>query len=366
MTSLDEDSAEMLHQCDSAASRDNGQCGDGTPFVSILVPVRNEARFILHTLAQLVTQDYDPMRFEVLVIDGESTDDTPDIVAEFARKWGNVSLHSNPRRWSSAARNVGLRHARGEIIVIVDGHCDLPDNRYVTRLAAAFERSGADCIGRPQPLEVSEATALQRAIAAARSSWLGHHPSSYVYADREGEVPAKSVAAAYRRRVFEKVGDFDETFDACEDVEFNHRVDAAHLRCFLTPDATVRYVPRASLSGLFRQLVRYGRGRIRLLRKHSGEYSLGTFAPALFVAGLVLGLPLSLVVPPLAVAYAAAIAVYLALVTAFSVALGVASGSLRVFGWLPLVLVTIHLSSGAGLLWELLARPTRFAQPDTR
>src|SRR5207237_934475 len=49
-------------------------------FVSVIVPVRNEAVFITKTLCQLLEQDYDSSRFEVIVADGESTDATADLV----------------------------------------------------------------------------------------------------------------------------------------------------------------------------------------------------------------------------------------------------------------------------------------------
>jgi succinoglycan biosynthesis protein ExoA len=175
-----------------------------------------------------------------------------------------------------------------------------------------------EAIGRPQLLDVPGASALQRAIAAARSSWLGHHPDSHIYSSKEGFVPAKSVAVAYRRWVFERVGGFDERFDACEDVELNHRIDRAGLRCFFTPDAAVHYAPRNSLTGLFRQLVRYGRGRVRLWRKHRETFSWGLLPPTLLVAGVIIGLPLALVSHWLAVVYLATLATYSAVVVSDS------------------------------------------------
>src|SRR5262249_16530671 len=147
--------------------------------------------------------------------------------------------------------------------------------------------------GRPQPLEVAGATPVQRAIAAARSSRLGHHPDSFIYSAAERFVPPQSVAVAYRRSVFETVGLFDERFDACEDVEFTPRVARAGLKCFFPPLAKVHYHPRGSLPGLFRQMVRYGRGRVRLLRKHPETFRLPGFLPALFLAGVAAGLALA-------------------------------------------------------------------------
>lgn len=322
-------------------------------FITVIVPVRNEEKFIAATLRQLLDQAYDPDRFEVIVIDGQSTDATREIVQGLQATYANLRLCENPRRLSSAGRNVAIRQARGELFVVVDGHCELNHRDYLRNLADAFARSGAACLGRPQPLDVTGATPLQRAIAAARSSWLGHHPASHIYSAAEQFVRPQSVAVAYRRSVFETVGLFDETFDACEDVEFNHRVDRAGLRCFFTPRIGVRYHPRPSLRGLFRQMARYGRGRVRLLRKHPGTASPRGFAPAVFVLGLLTGPALAWVSPWLAQAYLATLALYMATVGAASLAIAARPGQFRLLPWLPSVFVTIHVGAGTGILLEL-------------
>jgi succinoglycan biosynthesis protein ExoA len=325
-------------------------------FISVIVPVRNEARFIRRTLECLLGQDYDPARFEILVIDGESNDGTAEIVAGLAQDHANLRLLDNPRRLSSAARNVGIRNARGDVVLLVDGHCELRDRQHFRRLAAVFERSGADCVGRPQPLDVAGASTLQRAVAAARSSRLGHHPDSFIYSSAERFVPAKSVAVAYRRKVFDRAGYFDESFDACEDVELNHRIDLAGLTCFFAPEIAVHYAPRDTLRGLFRQLVRYGRGRVRLLRKHPETFSLGSMLPAAFTAGCVVGLPLSFLSGWLAMVYLTALLVYAAVVLLVSAWTAVRRGDPALLFWLPLVFATVHLGSGFGALREMIRR----------
>ncbi len=207
---------------------------------------------------------------------------------------------------------------------------------------------------------MTAASPLQRAIAAARSSALGHHPDSFIYASAEQFVPAKSVAVAYRRSVFDQVGPFDESFDACEDVELNHRIDRAGLRCFFTPKIRIRYFPRSSLQGLFHQLARYGRGRVRLLRKHPETFSPGGFIPAVWLAGLAHGPLACLAWPPLWWIYSGAIALYAAIVLAASTSLALRHREPRFLAWLPLVFVTVHAGSGWGILSELL-RPDRSA-----
>ena len=76
--------------------------GELAPFISVIVPVRNEERFIAATLAQLCSQQYDPERFEILIADGDSTDATREIVSAWAKRHRNVHLVHNPKRLSSA------------------------------------------------------------------------------------------------------------------------------------------------------------------------------------------------------------------------------------------------------------------------
>ncbi|MBI2826659.1 MAG: glycosyltransferase [Planctomycetia bacterium] len=323
------------------------------PLVSVIVPVRNEERFIGRTLDALLAQEFPEDASEILVVDGQSTDRTVHVVRQYAADHARIRLLDNPKQWSSAARNLAIAASHGAFILVVDGHCELTDRNYLKKLVDAFTRSGADCVGRPQPLDVSGATPLQRAIAAARNSPLGHHPDSYIYSQTGGIVPAHSVAVAYRREVFDKVGVFDERFDACEDVELNHRIDRAGLRCFLSPDIALNYVPRGTLRALFRQLARYGKGRVRLARKHPDTISLSTFLPVMLVLALLAAPGIGWLVPfgP---------AITLALAGTYAVAVLAGSGmamaqcdSPRALAWIPLVFPTIHVGAGCGMLYEL-------------
>jgi succinoglycan biosynthesis protein ExoA len=325
------------------------------PFISVIVPVRNEGHFIRRTLEQLLTQDYDPERFEVLVTDGRSTDNTVAVVRSLQESHANLHVLDNPSRWSSAGRNCAIRAARGELLVVVDGHCELENGDYFKQLVSAFERSGADCLGRPQPLDATPATPLQQAICLARSCLLGHHHNSFVYSSAEGYVQAKSVAVAYRRDVFTRVGLFDESFDACEDVELNHRIDQAGLRCFFTPRTRVHYYARATLRGLFQQMHRYGRGRLRLVRKQPETFTVPGFMPAAFVLWLAVGAAAAVLAPAVLPIYASTVIAYALIVCLTSLYLCARGRTITLLHRLPAVFATIHLGAGTGLLYEAVA-----------
>ncbi len=329
------------------------------PSISVVVPVRNEEAHIERTLRQLLDQEFTGVDVEILVADGRSTDRTREIVESLAHEHPRIKLFDNPGRLSSSARNIGIEQSTGDYVVIIDGHCEIPSGTYFVDLVQAFERTGADCLGRPQPLDVSEASLLQQAIAAARNSPLGHHPDSFIYSSQEIQVPAISVAVAYRRELFDEVGLFDPSFDACEDCELNHRIDEAGKSCYLVPELAVRYQPRDSLRGLFRQLTRYGRGRVRLARKHRSSLSLSSLIPAMFLLGLAIGPLVCWLVPPLWYVYGGVILIYVLMIIAGSWQAAVSSGNLGTLAWLPAVFATVHLGCGWGVIAEAITGFTR-------
>jgi GT2 family glycosyltransferase len=320
------------------------------PSVSVIVPVRNEARSIEQTLRSLLAQDF-PGRFEVIVADGLSADATVPIIRRLQGEFDNLKLVYNAKRYSSAGRNTAIRHMTGDYAVVVDGHCHVPDRHYLRNLVAAFEASGADCLGRPQPLDVPDPTPFQAAVAVARSSRLGHNPESDIYSDEAKFVPPQSTAVAYRRQVFHAVGLFDEQFDACEDVEFNHRVHEAGLSCYFTPALKIVYHPRAAWGALFFQLGRYGCGRARLAVKHPASLTLPALVPPLWVLWLMLGAVAALFVPLLGKLYLASVALYAAVILLASRWLGRGQAP-RVRARIPLVFVGIHLGFAWGFLRE--------------
>jgi succinoglycan biosynthesis protein ExoA len=243
----------------------------------VVLPILNESRDIGRLLGELLEQESVPGGFEVLVADGGSTDDTRAIVGRIRDRTAHsgagappIRLLDNPRRLSSAGRNVGAAAATGEFVLFLDGHCALSRNDYLRRLVEIFEQTGADCLSRPQFLNQLKAGAWATAIANARHSWLGHSPGSDIYGCKPGETDPRSAGAAYRRERWAELGGYDERFDACEDVEFNHRIAEAGLLSHGHPDLVVYYRPRGSVRGLYRQMFRYGRGRARLMGKHPG------------------------------------------------------------------------------------------------
>ena len=324
-------------------------------FLTICVPVRNEAKFIEDTIVQLLAQDYPKDRYEIIVADGMSDDGTLDIVRHIANIHPQVILKENPKRLSSAGRNIGFKTGRGDIFVVIDGHCYIPTNQLFKNIVACFEKSGADCLARPQLLDPPHISDFQKAVALARASRIGHGEDSLIYSDYEGFVSPVSHGAIYKREVFEKIGHVDESFDACEDVEFNYRVEKSGLKTYMSPKLTVKYYPRESLSDLFKQMVRYGKGRFQLLKKHPGTLSFNLLVPIVFVLGIavspIMGTLSAMSLISLVIGYG----IYTIIILLASLSISVKRGS-RFFRYLIPIFFSIHFGLGFGFLFRLAKR----------
>lgn len=326
------------------------------PMISVIVPARNEARFIARTLDQILAQDYPPNRMEILVGVAESTDRTWEIVQDIAARNPRVRPFTNRHGLSSGARNLGVRLSAGDIIVFIDGHVYIDNPRLLRDTVLLMEEKAVSILSRPQFLDPPDNTLFQRAVSLARRSAVGHGLDSTIYTGDDKYVDPTSAGASYRRQVFERVGLFDPSFDACEDVDFNYRCARAGHRAFTSMRLAVYYYPRETLPALFRQMVRYGIGRARLARKHPASISVSTLVPAALLLGILLPAALVLVSRAALIALAGVLAAYLILIAAFSIGIALRQG----FVFLPLlppIYCCIHFGLGLGFLRGLITGP---------
>jgi succinoglycan biosynthesis protein ExoA len=334
---------------------------DGLPFISIVMPVRNESASIGITLEQILSQDYSPKRYEIIVADGMSDDETASIVKQFSYAYPQIKYIMNAGRLPSSGRNIGFKSGQGDYFVVVDGHSYLPDNQYLKNIVKSFEKSGAGCLGRAQPLDPPGLTRFQNAVAMARASRLGHSGDSLIFAKKEGFVSPVSNGFAYKKEIFQRIGFVDEGFDACEDVEFNYRLERAGVQCYMSPLLLVKYYPRKNIRDLFRQMSRYGQGRFKFIRKHFEALDFNQLIPAFFISGLVLLLALGLInwikmsvratpyVTPVFYLLSIIYGLYLCMLIIESLRLAV-KNRLYSFYYLPVIFLTIHLGLGWGFL----------------
>jgi len=332
---------------------------DSLPTISVVIPMRNEARFIADCLRAVLAQDYPSDLVEVLVVDGESEDDSRAIVEKYAAETGRVRLLRNPHRIVPCALNIGIRAARGEVIARVDGHTVIaPD--YLRNGIETLRRTRADNVGGP--MVPRGGGAFGDAVAAAMSSRFGI--GAYFHFGTEEREVDTVYLGMWPRHVFAKVGLFDEELLRNQDDEFNYRLRKFGGRIVMTPRMRSSYQNRATLRGLLRQFYQYGLWKVRVCQKHPMQMSWRHFVPPALVLNL-LSAPLAgWAVPPLAAWTAVLAGSYAAAVLAAS-ALVARRGKIRHPAYLPVAFAAMHLAWGTGFLIGLCRFAHRWLGPET-
>lgn len=320
------------------------------PFVTVIMPVRDEAGFIAQSLGAVVAQDYPPERVEIIVADGMSADGTREIVRSFAARDARLRLIDNPGRIAPTGLNAALRLARGEIVVRVDGHCEIATD-YVRRCVECLAREGVEGVGGP--IETVGQTAAARAIAAAMSSTFGVGGSAF-RTIKDRRMLVESIAfPAYTRGAIERAGLYDEELIRNQDDEYNYRLRSLGGRLLLAPEIRSRYYSRGTLSSLRRQYFQYGYWKVRVMQKHPRQMSARQFAPPLFAAALSISGALSPFFVAARLALAAIVGAYLAANLCASV-LTARKNDWRLLPLLPATFATLHLAYGFGFLAGLV------------
>lgn len=332
--------------------------------VTVVMPVRNEAAFIEQSLGSVIVQDYPAALLEIIVVDGMSDDGTREIIRDLIdrqqlsagagpRSRGgapSLMMLDNPSQTVPFALNIALERARGNVIVRVDGHCEIPKD-YVSRCVDELIQSRADCAGGV--IKTVGLTPAAKYIAVAQSSMFGVGGAAFRTGRTRPGLTDTLAFGAYRREVFDRLGAFDVELVRNQDDEFNYRLLHSGGKIWLEPSIQAIYYSRASISELWKQYLQYGFWKVRVLQKHPSQMRLRQFAPAAFVALILV----SAIVAPFArdalyVAFGS-VALYLAalLVAAISAARKVGT---RSFAIVPFAFIALHSGYGLGFLFGLL------------
>ncbi|MBI4571469.1 MAG: glycosyltransferase family 2 protein [Chloroflexi bacterium] len=320
------------------------------PFVSVIVPMRNERRYIERCLGSLAAQDYPRDRFEVIVVDGGSGDGSRELVESMRGELPNLRVLENRGKQTARGLNIGLAFARGDVIARLDAHA-AAEPGFLRESVAALRRTKADVVGGPITT-LGEGPAGE-AVALAVSSPFGVGNAVFRYSRREQWTDTVAFPA-YRRDVFDRVGAFAE-IEGGEDDELHYRLRDAGGRILLTPAIRSTYYARRSYWELARQYFGYGQAKVVVLSRHPRRARLRQIVPAAFVVALVAAAFAALFGGLLVLPLAAIGGAYLIASLGGSLVLA------RRHGWrllprLPLAFACMHVAYGLGFLSGLLRR----------
>lgn len=254
------------------------------PKVSVVVPCRNEAKFIEGFLEGIARQACKVPELECLLVDGRSEDGTREMLDGWVGS-GRFQLRvlDNPSKVTPHALNIGIANARGGVIVRMDVHSTYPDD-YVERLLDGLARHPeAGNVGGVWEILPSGDGTMQVAIADVTSSRWGMGGVDYrVGAGEEREVDTVPFGC-FPREVFDEVGLFDEDMIRNQDDEFNLRLRKGGRKIIMLPDLVIQYHARPRVGQISRMFWQYGLFKPLVWMKNGVPATLRQFAPPAMV-----------------------------------------------------------------------------------
>ncbi|OPY69599.1 MAG: putative glycosyltransferase EpsJ [Syntrophorhabdaceae bacterium PtaU1.Bin034] len=321
------------------------------PEVSVIVPCRNEEKFIDRCLGSVLCSDLPPGALEIIAVDGMSQDSTPALLRRWAEINPNVKILFNPRRIAPIGLNLGIRAARGKWLLFLSAHSEYPKG-YVSLCLEAARRTGADNVGGWLRTLPGDSSLQARLVQAATTHRFGVGNARFRVNAQEG--PADTVAyGCYRREVFDRIGLFDERLVRNSDYELNRRLASRGGRIWLDPNIRIDYFNQETLAGLMKQAFANGTWNIWMWLMAPHTFAVRHAVPFLFVTVLI-GLA------GIGIYSSKAFSLLFAFLGAYAVcALGASYQQARGLGWwmmpvLPFLFFAYHVAYGAGTLWGIL------------
>jgi glycosyltransferase involved in cell wall biosynthesis len=316
------------------------------PSLTVVIPCLNEENYIKDTINSFLGQDckYD---FEILIMDGGSTDNTVSIVNSFSKN-EKVRLINNPNKTTPYALNLGIQNSKYNHILIAGAHAFYPSSLLKTLLNYLRDNDEFSCVGSMLKTSPADSTYKSQAISDSSSSPFAVGNSLFRIGVNSPLSVDTVAFGCYKKEVFDEVGLFDTDLTRNQDDEFNARLIKHGHKIALLPDPVIEYYARNSLKKLQKMFYQYGLFKPIVNKKLQCRVSYRQFAPPVFVFSLILSVMISFISKE---------PVFLAVVCPYFIFLILAffsnfknNKNLIIAGFFTFSIVIIHLSYGMGFL----------------
>lgn len=256
--------------------------------VSVIIPLRNEEKYIKGCIESLITQTYPKNQMEWILVDGNSNDSTVDIINDYIdTKLYPIILLNNVKKKTPDALNLAISKARGKYIIRLDAHSYFyPD--YIEKCVHYLDTTDADNVGGIAETQASGF--VGQAIAKMLSTRFGVGGSNFRVGDGDRFVDTVPFGA-FRREIFDKVGLFNTKLLRSEDNEMNSRIRQNGGNIWLAEDIRFKYYCRDTVSEILKMGLQNGNALFFTLKENPKAMSIRHFVPFLFLLSIII-LPL--------------------------------------------------------------------------
>lgn len=313
--------------------------------VSIIIPCRNEEKYIKQCIDSFLDQSYPKELIEIIIADGMSNDNTRNIINNISKENKNVILIDNKKFTAPAGMNLGIKKSKSDIIIIFGAHA-YAHRDFIKENVLALEKNEVGCAGGV--ITTVNDSIKGEAIAEAMSCPFGVGNALFRYAEKEAFVDTVGFGA-YGRKFIIDIGLFDEELVRNQDDELNFRVQKTGKKILLNPKIKSTYFSRGDFKKLWKQYYQYGFWKVRVIQKHKKPASIRHLIPLMFVLFLLFGGISSIFSKLIGVGYLLTILLYLILDATFSFKI-CKNKSFKHFPYLFITFPILHISYGIGFI----------------
>ena len=317
------------------------------PFITIILPIRNEKHNIRTVLNSIINQKYPEKKLEIIIADGSSNDGTCKIIKDFQKTYSNIKIINNNKKNVSTGFNLALNQSVGEYIFRIDGHCEIYPY-YFRQCIELFNKVEADIVGGK--IETISRGKIGEAIAIAQSSYFGVGSVKFRNSNDKQSFYVDTLAfGAHKRELFSSIGGYDEEMICNQDDEFNFRAIQAGKKIWMDTTIKTKYFCRSNYIQLFKQYCSYGYYKVRGIQKRRQVISVRHLVPVSFVIGLMGTLILGNIFEQPFIAYSILLT-YIIINFSFSI---ISATSIIIIPLISFSYCILHLGYGLGFIWGL-------------
>lgn len=323
---------------------------DKIPRVSIIIPTRNRMDSLRESLLSLTYLDYPKNKYEVIVIDDGSSDGTQEVLAKMGNSLPYPLQYGRfkEKEGISAARNLGMQMAKGQIFVFTDDDC-LFEKGWLSRLLEPFVSNKVGAVGGLDQAP-EEATFFSKCVGYLFTSFIGTGGLRGGDMLRVGRYYPKGCNMAVLREAIDKVGGFDEHLGPGEEIELGYRIEKEGYQIRFAPRAFVWHKRKTTLKAFLQKMFKIGYTRVVLARKHRGLLQIGHMIPFIGILIAFSLITLSLISPNALKVLLFMASGYLLILLASGVQALFRMKDIRALFIIPLLIPLHHSTHGIGFL----------------
>ncbi len=321
--------------------------------VSLIIPCRDEEKFIGQCLDSVIASDYPADNMEVFVVDGRSEDRTREIVKTYSDKYPFIRLMDNPKKVIPAAMNIGIKYASSDIIMKIDAHTVYKKD-YITKCIKFLIEYNADNVGGLQIAVSRNDTLVGKAIVISLSHRFGVGNSYHRLQPSEPMWSDTAYSGCFKKDMLEQIGLYDENIARSEDVAINSRIREAGGKILLVPEIVTHYYARSNLRDFIKHNFDNGIWITYPLKYGRVVFSWRHLIPLIFVSSLIGMALLSFFSPALSWLFLSIIGSYALANFYSSCRIAIHEKNLRYLFIMPLIFALLHIGYGLGSMWGLL------------